>query len=87
MSVASTSHLVLIPSYDTGAKIFQTVRDARAAWAPVWVVIDGSSDGTAEGLQRLAASDPDLRVLVLPSNQGKGAALLHGCLLYTSRCV
>ncbi len=78
MSVASTSHLVLIPSYDTGAKIFETVRDARAAWAPVWVVIDGSSDGTAEGLQRLAASDPDLRVLVLPSNQGKGAALLHG---------
>ena len=54
------------------------MRDARAAWAPVWVVIDGSSDGTAEGLQRLAASDPDLRVLVLPSNQGKGAALLHG---------
>jgi glycosyltransferase involved in cell wall biosynthesis len=78
MTAASTSHLVLIPSYDTGAKIFDTVRDARAAWAPVWVVVDGSTDGTSEGLQRLAAADPDLCVLVLPANGGKGAALLHG---------
>ena len=27
--------------------------EARAAWTPVWVVVDGSTDGTAEGLQRL----------------------------------
>lgn len=71
-------HLVLIPSYDTGERVYQTVREARAQWHPVWVVVDGSTDGTAEGLQRLAAADPGLRVFVLPHNQGKGAAVLHG---------
>lgn len=75
---ASTTHLVLIPSYNTGAQVYATVRAARAQWAPVWVVVDGSSDGTAEGLQAMAAQDPGLRVMVLPQNQGKGAAVLHG---------
>jgi glycosyltransferase involved in cell wall biosynthesis len=54
------------------------VAAARAAWAPVWVVVDGSTDGTADGLQRMAAADPGLRVFVLPANVGKGAAVLHG---------
>jgi glycosyltransferase involved in cell wall biosynthesis len=44
----------------------------------VWVVVDGSTDGTAEGLQELAKSDPDLRVIVMPRNGGKGRAVLHG---------
>ncbi len=77
-SAPSTTHLVLIPSYDTGPRVYDTVRQARARWCPVWVVVDGSSDGTAEGLQQLAAGDPGLRVFVLPHNQGKGAAVLHG---------
>lgn len=77
-SAPSTTHLVLIPSYDTGPRVYDTVRQARARWCPVWVVVDGSSDGTAEGLQQLAAADPGLRVFVLPHNQGKGAAVLHG---------
>lgn len=74
----STSHLVLIPSYNTGEKLFETVRDARAHWSPVWVVVDGSTDGTGERLLREAAGDPGLRVIMLPVNQGKGAAVLHG---------
>jgi glycosyltransferase involved in cell wall biosynthesis len=78
MSIASATHLVLIPSYNTGEKVFVTVREARAFWEPVWVVVDGSTDGTGERLQQLAARDPGLRVLVLPHNQGKGAAILHG---------
>ena len=79
MTAADTRRqLVLIPSYDTGERVYQTVREARAQWQPVWVVVDGSTDGTAEGLQRLAAADPGLRVFVLPHNQGKGAAVLHG---------
>jgi glycosyltransferase involved in cell wall biosynthesis len=74
----SRSHLVVIPSYNPGPKVIETVRAARAQWAPVWVVVDGSTDGTAQQLLQLAAADPDLRVLVLPTNQGKGAAVLHG---------
>ena len=75
---ASSTHVVLIPSYNPGAKVFETVRDARRYWTPVWVVIDGSTDGTPEGLQALAAQDDGLRVIHLPRNQGKGAAVLHG---------
>ncbi|AEG91331.1 candidate dolichyl-phosphate b-D-mannosyltransferase, Glycosyltransferase Family 2 [Ramlibacter tataouinensis TTB310] len=44
----------------------------------MWVVVDGSTDGTPEGLRQLAQGDPGLRVLVLPRNSGKGAAVLHG---------
>lgn len=72
------AHLVLIPSYNTGAKLLDTVREARRYWQPVWIVIDGSTDGSGEALQALAAGDPGLKVLVLPHNQGKGAAILHG---------
>ena len=78
MIPASTTHLVLIPSYNTGDKVLETVRGARRHWGPVWVVVDGSTDGTGEKLSRMAAGDPDLKVLVLPQNQGKGAAMRHG---------
>ncbi|MGA9992874.1 MAG: glycosyltransferase family 2 protein [Thiobacillaceae bacterium] len=74
----SASHLVLIPTYNPGPQVYDTVRAARAQWAPVWVVVDGSTDGTAEGLQDMAANDLDLKVLVRPENGGKGAAVLHG---------
>lgn len=74
----SKTHLVLIPSYNTGAKVYDTVRAARAQWSPVWVVVDGSTDGTAEGLLKMAEQDPQLRVMVQNDNHGKGAAVLHG---------
>lgn len=78
MSVRSSTHLVLIPSYNPGPGVLGTVRAARAQWAPVWVVVDGSTDGTAEQLQALAANDDELTVIVLPENCGKGAAVLEG---------
>ena len=74
----SASHLVLIPSYNTGATVYATVGAARALWNPVWVVVDGSTDGTADGLREMAATDAGLRLFVLPANRGKGAAVLHG---------
>jgi len=74
---ASRSHLVVIPSYNSGPQVYETVRAARARWAPVWVVVDGSTDGTRKGLDEMARGDPALRVLALPRNGGKGAAILH----------
>ena len=74
----SLTHLVLIPSYNPGPKVYETVQDARRYWNPVWVVVDGSDDGTAEGLQRLAHEDTGLKIFVLTQNQGKGAAVLVG---------
>ena len=73
-----TRRLVLIPSYNTGPALTRTVLAARAAWAPVWVVIDGSTDGSDAALRGAVARDPGVRVLALPRNGGKGAAVLHG---------
>jgi glycosyltransferase involved in cell wall biosynthesis len=75
---SSHTHLVLIPSYNPGPRVFATVQAALEQWSPVWVVIDGSNDGSERGLQEMAAADSNLRVWVLPANQGKGAAVLHG---------
>lgn len=74
---ASRTHLVVIPSYNPGPQAYQTVCAARAHWDPVWVVVDGSTDGTREGLQQMAREDAGLRVLALEQNSGKGAAVLH----------
>lgn len=78
MIAPSSTHLVLIPSYNPGPKVFETVRAARQHWHPVWVVVDGSTDGTTEGLRAMASADAGLRVIVLPCNMGKGAAVLRG---------
>ena len=78
MTAASTTHLVLIPSYNPGEKVYETVRSARQHWNPVWVVVDGSTDDSAEGLRAMVAEDAGLRLMILPHNQGKGAAVLHG---------
>lgn len=78
MSSPSKTHLVLIPSYNPGERVFQTVRAAREQWHPVWVVVDGSTDGTAPALVSMAQEDPGLEVLVLPRNGGKGTAVRAG---------
>lgn len=78
MPQTSSTHLVLIPSYNPGARVYDTVRAARAQWAPVWVVVDGSTDGSADGLRAMAADDAGLRLIVLPENRGKGSAVLAG---------
>jgi glycosyltransferase involved in cell wall biosynthesis len=78
MNTASSTHLVLIPSYNTGGKVLQTVWEASRIWHPVWVVVDGSTDGTLEALQALARDNSAIRVLALPRNRGKGGAILQG---------
>ncbi|HET9390118.1 MAG TPA: glycosyltransferase family 2 protein [Steroidobacteraceae bacterium] len=78
MTTRSATHLVLIPSYNPGRKVFETVRGAREQWNPVWVIVDGSTDGTAETLQVLSQADPGVKVIVRRQNGGKGAAVLDG---------
>jgi len=75
---AADTHLVLIPSYNTGPKLFETVADALRYARPVWVVIDGSTDGTGERLAKQSRGNPDIRVLRRACNGGKGAAVLDG---------
>ncbi|WGF86680.1 glycosyltransferase family 2 protein [Marinivivus vitaminiproducens] len=71
---ASATHLIVIPSYNTGDKLEETVRSALAAWSPVWLVLDGSTDNSAERVRAIA--HPGLRVIALPANRGKGGAVL-----------
>lgn len=78
MRPSSSTHVVIIPSYNTGAVLLKTVTQALERWAPVWVVVDGSTDGSDEALAALGRDDAGLRVLRLPSNRGKGNAVLHG---------
>lgn len=66
----------LIPAYNEATTVAGVVRAARACPEidEVLVISDGSTDDTA---LRAAEGDAD-RVLVLPSNQGKGAAIRAG---------
>lgn len=75
---SSTTHLVLIPSYNPGGRLLGTVRAALEQWSPVWVVDDGSTDESTAAAQALAARDPRVRVIVRPRNGGKGAAVATG---------
>ena len=77
-SYGELTHLVIIPSFNSGLKLLETVIGARCHWAPIWVVIDGSTDDSAAAVEQLAATDTMIRVFVLASNAGKGAAILHG---------
>jgi glycosyltransferase involved in cell wall biosynthesis len=72
------THLVLIPAFNPGPLLELTVRDALANWGRVWVVVDGSTDGSHDRLAGHAPANPGLRVIVRPRNGGKGAAVLSG---------
>jgi glycosyltransferase involved in cell wall biosynthesis len=78
MTTVSATHLILIPSYNPGPRLAATVREALACWHPVWVVVDGSTDGSHLAVEALARSEPGLRVIHRPRNGGKGAAVLTG---------
>jgi len=73
-----STHCVIIPSYNTGSQVYETVKAALRVWAPVWVVTDGATDGTDLGLRALAENHAGLHLIVLPENRGKGAAILAG---------
>lgn len=69
---------VIIPTYNTGPLLGQTVRDVLAVWRPVIVVVDGSTDGSADEVIALARTEPGLHVLIAKKNEGKGAAIASG---------
>ena len=75
---ASSTHLVLLPTYNTGPRLREVVSEVLAHWQPVMVVVDGSTDGSEAPVIELAKTEPGLTVLLLPRNSGKGAAVLVG---------
>lgn len=74
----SKTHLVLIPAFNAGSRLASTIQSALEEWSPVWVVDDGSTDGSVDAALRIAQRDSRVRVLVRPRNGGKGAAIETG---------
>lgn len=74
----SPTHLVILPSYNTGPRLRAVVAEVLRHWTPALVVIDGSTDGSATEMHELARHSPGLAVLEQPRNAGKGAAVLAG---------
>lgn len=71
--------LILIPSYNTGPDLLaRTVESALGQWPDVWVVMDGSTDGSEEVVRTLLPQHPGLRLIEQRPNRGKGAAVLNG---------
>lgn len=73
---------IVIPVYNEAATIAQIVDMVRAVDVgldkEIILVDDCSCDGTRDVLQQLAATLPNVKVLLQEVNQGKGAALRRG---------
>jgi len=70
--------VVVIPVYNHPATIGTMVAAVRAHGLPCVLVDDGSEPGCAAVLDTLAASGPDVTLVRLPVNQGKGGAMMAG---------
>jgi glycosyltransferase involved in cell wall biosynthesis len=69
---------ILMPAYNaagTVEKVFERIPEAVRRRIRRYVVVnDGSTDGTADALDRLSRSIPDFVTLTHPANRGYGAA-------------
>lgn len=73
---------VVVPAYNEEKRLGPTLQRMQAFLkgrsVEVLVVDDGSSDGTVALVKALAKKWPALKVLPLPANAGKGAAVAFG---------
>lgn len=72
---------IVVPCHNEAPQIVDTIRALAELRYPDYEIVavdDGSTDRTAEILEQLAAAEPRLRVLRLPQNRGKAAALRAG---------
>lgn len=77
--VAAFAPMVVIPVYDHEHAIGAVVRGVLGSGLPCLLVDDGSHSGCARVLDALvAAHAPQVGLLRLPANQGKGGAMLAG---------
>ncbi len=72
----SASRVVVVPVYNERATVRGVLEQIEAAgFASILVVDDGSTDGSAEVLDAWVADRTSARVIHLPENRGKSAAL------------
>lgn len=73
----SSTHVIVVPSYNPGSVVLEVVSGLVTHGLPVWVMIDGSDDGSPEALEELKETLPLLRLFRFPENRGKGAVMLE----------
>jgi glycosyltransferase involved in cell wall biosynthesis len=77
---------IIIPAFNEERRLPQTLDrigaflKSRPGAAEVIVVDDGSTDGTAQLVEKMGAAWPELRLLKNPGNRGKGYSVRHGML-------
>ncbi len=73
-----TNTAILIPLFNHGESLVQTVSQLAPFDLPILVVDDGSNLETKTIAVGLAKNYPQLTLLTLPKNQGKGGAVMAG---------
>lgn len=68
----------VIPTYQNAKTLLKVVADVHRVVDTVFVVDDGSNDGTAALLDKATGNERPKKVLTHPKNCGKGAALKMG---------
>ncbi|RMF45372.1 MAG: glycosyltransferase family 2 protein [Planctomycetota bacterium] len=70
---------VVIPVFNEVRTVLQVIERVRRTELPLEIILvdDGSQDGTRDKLESLPPAD-DLKIILHPKNQGKGAALRTG---------
>ena len=86
MTSAPPSAAIIVPCYNEADRLHapNVLALATQAHCTVVLVNDGSTDGTEQMLATLAAEQPDIHVVSLPRNKGKGEAVRQGLLWATS---
>ena len=71
---------VIMPAYNERATIAEVISIVlkQPEVAELIIVNDASTDGSREELERVAPTDPRIRVIHHEINQGKGASLRTG---------
>lgn len=78
-SVPLSKHaVVLLPTFNSGAKLASSLQEVLEVHRPVLVIADASTDDSISLLRAIAGCGQDWFLLEHTVNQGKGAAVLTG---------
>lgn len=78
LGVEENEVCAVIPTYQNAKTLLKVVADVHRVVDTVFVVDDGSNDGTAALLDKATGNERPEKVLTHPKNCGKGAALKTG---------
>jgi glycosyltransferase involved in cell wall biosynthesis len=78
--------VVLVPAYNPGSILFKTVQELLGQHPDVWVLVDGSNDGSDKQLKALSEDHTGFRLFSRSWNIGKGATILEGTHKAAAEC-